>query len=219
MVRPSYVVQLANLARRYAQVRVGESELPDDEKRSDLDWLSNWLHGDIDALQGTFPGRLHIRVNWGPELMALWPAFLRNVARCDDKRDVLLCNHAPKVLECVVKGPLRSYNLPITDLSERTIYEIGIDVAVHDRVSCLHAVTGHKNRPRVLVRLDVDISVLFTQFFGFFHAHISLSFGICALIERIKLVRELLLCFPFRDSKWLFEVSATLSFDFFPYVI
>ena len=84
MVRPSYVVQLAYLARRYAQVRVREGELPDDEEGSDLDWLSTLLHGNIDALQGTFPGRLHIRVNWGPELVALWPAFLRNVARSDD---------------------------------------------------------------------------------------------------------------------------------------
>ena len=219
MVRPSYVVQLAHLARRYAQVRVRQGKLSDDEERSELDWLSTWLHGDVDALQGTFPGWLHVRVNWRPELVALWPAFLRDVARCDDKRDVLLCNHAPKVLECVVKGPLRSYNLPITDLSERTINKVGIDVAIHNRVSCWHAGTWHENWSRMLVRLDVDISVLFTQFFGFLHAHVSLSIGICALIERIKLRCKLLLCSPFRNSKRLFVVSLALSFDFFPDVI
>ena len=79
--------------------------------------------------------------------MAFSATFLRNVASSDDKRNVFLSYHAPKVLECVVEGPLSGNDLPISDLPQWTIYEVGIDVAIYDWVSGGHASSLDQNRP------------------------------------------------------------------------
>ena len=92
--------------------------------------------------------------------MAFRSAFLCNVASCYDKCDILLGNHAPKVLECVVEGPLRRDYLPIPDLTQWTVHEISIDVAIYDSVSRGHAGPRHEYRSGVLERLDIDITVL-----------------------------------------------------------
>ena len=92
--------------------------------------------------------------------MALGTAFFRDVASRDDQSDVFLRDHAPEVLECIFKGPLRRDNLPIADLAKRTIDKVCVDIAIGDWVSIWHTGAGHENGPRVLVRLDVGIAIL-----------------------------------------------------------
>ena len=120
--------------------------------------------------------------------MALSAATFSDVASRHDKSDILLSNHAPEILECVLKGSLRGDNFSITDLAKRTIDKICVDVAIDDWISCWHASARHENWPRVFVSLDITISVFLIDFFAFFHAHIILYFSDCALMERIKLI-------------------------------
>ena len=83
----------------------------------------------------------------GPELVALGTALFLQVACRDDKSDILLSNHAPEILECVLKGSLRGDNFSITDLAKRTIDKICVDVAIDDWISCWHTSARHKNWP------------------------------------------------------------------------
>ena len=219
MVWPACIVQLANFTRCDSQVAVCQRELSHDQIGCDLHWLSALLHKNVDALQGTCPGSLHIRMNWWPELMALRPAFLCNITSCNNQCDILLCNHAPKVLECVVKRPLRRYNLPISNLAKWTIHKISIDVAINHVTSGEHAGTRHKNRSGVLERLNIDISVLFIKLSGLWHAHFNLYLRICALIKCIELMRKLLLCFPFRYREGLLKIRSKLRFDLLPQIM
>lgn len=96
-------------------------------------------------------------------MVALSGAFLDNVARGDDQGNVLLGDHAPQVLEGVVKRALTGNDLPVASLTEGPVDEVGVDIAADERVSFGDAASTHQVHSRVLERQNVRVSVLLFQ--------------------------------------------------------
>ena len=212
-------MQLANLARCDAEVAIAKRKFADDEVRSQLNWLADNFNCYIAVGQGPAPGVSLVWRDRRPELVALGPSLLRDVARGNNESDVLLGNHAPKVMESVFEGALRRDYLAVTDSTKWPIHEVSIDVAIDKRVTLSDACAGDQDGSRVLVSSDIGVSVSFIDCSASVHAEILMDISVSAGCQWAELAIAVFLLAPDRD--WLrdFQILRALLLQLLPKAI